>query len=156
MLSIRSGTVNDVALLKSLIEEFARFEQLPTAITEGQLREDGCGAQPKFQILIAEIDSEAAGYALFFAYYSSFQGLGIFLEDLFVRPPFRGKNVGRALLAHVAQVAEESGRFGIMFNVLNWNDGAIEFYRKIGATFLDNWKTVCLQAKALRDLASEV
>jgi hypothetical protein len=86
MLSIRSGTVNDVALLKSLIEEFARFERLPTAITEKQLREDGFGTQPKFHILIAEIEGEPAGYALFFDYYSSFQGLGIFLEDLFVRP----------------------------------------------------------------------
>ena len=156
MLSIRPGTVNDVALLKSLIEEFASFEQLPTAITEERLRKDGFGAQPKFQILIAEIDGDAAGYALFFEYYSSFQGLGMFLEDLFVRPRFRGKNVGRALLARVAQVAKESRGFGIMFNVLDWNDGAIEFYRKIGSTFLDDWKTVCIQAKALHDLAGEV
>jgi GNAT superfamily N-acetyltransferase len=155
MLSIRSGNVNDVALLKGLIEEFARYERLPATITEEQLREDGFGTEPKFRILIAEIEGKAAGYALFFDYYSSFQGLGIFLEDLFVRPTFRGKNVGRALLARVARIAEASGGFGIMFNVLDWNDGAIEFYRKLGATFLDDLKTVCLQAKALHDLANE-
>ena len=89
-------------------------------------------------------------------YYSSFQGPGIFLEDLFVRPGFRGKSVGRALLARLAQIVEEANGFGIMFNVLDWNDGAIEFYRKIGATFLDDWRTVCLKQKALHDLAKEV
>jgi GNAT superfamily N-acetyltransferase len=71
-------------------------------------------------------------------------------------PGFRGKSVGRALLARVARIVEEANGFGIMFNVLNWNNGAIEFYQKIGATFLDDWKTVCLQAKALHDLAGEV
>jgi GNAT superfamily N-acetyltransferase len=78
------------------------------------------------------------------------------LEDLFVRPGFRGKSVGRVLLARVARIVEEANGFGIMFNVLDWNDGAIEFYRKIGATFLDDWKTVCLKQKALHDLAKEV
>ena len=72
MLSIRSGTLNDVAVLRSLIEEFARYERLPATITEEQLLEDGFGTQPKFRILIAEIEGEAAGYALFFDYYSSF------------------------------------------------------------------------------------
>jgi GNAT superfamily N-acetyltransferase len=155
MLSIRPGTVNDVTLLKTLIEGFAAYERLPAAIAEERLRHDGFEARPKFRILIAEIDALPAGYALFFDYYSSFQGPGIFLEDLFVRPRFRGKNVGRALLAHVARIAEEARGFGIMFNVLDWNVGPIEFYRKIGATFLDHWKTVCLKQKALHDLASE-
>jgi GNAT superfamily N-acetyltransferase len=156
MISIRSGTVNDVPLLKTLFEEFATFERLPIVITEEQLRQDGFEARPKFRVLIAEIDGAPAGYALFFDYYSSFQGHGIFLEDLFVRPRFRGKSVGRALLAHVARITEEANGFGIMFNVLDWNAGAIEFYRRIGATFLDDWKTVCLKQKALHDLASEV
>ena len=156
MLSIRSGTVNDVPLLKTLIEEFATYERLPTVVAEEQLRQDGFGTRPKFQILIAESDGPPAGYALFFDYYSSFQGPGIFLEDLFVRPGFRGKSVGRALLARIARIVEEANGFGIMFNVLDWNDGAIEFYRKIGATFLDDWRTVCLKQKALHDLAREV
>src|SRR5215469_10097560 len=77
-LSIRSGIVSDVALLRTLIQEFATFERLPVAITEEQLRQDGFGAQPKFRILIAECDGQVAGYALFFDCYSSFQGRGIF------------------------------------------------------------------------------
>jgi GNAT superfamily N-acetyltransferase len=156
MVSIRSGTVNDVPLLKALIKEFAEYERLPAVIAEERLRHDGFEARPKFRILIAEIDALPAGYALFFDYYSSFQGSGIFLEDLFVRPRFRGQNVGRALLAGVARIVEEANGFGIMFNVLDWNVGAIEFYRKIGATFLDDWKNVCLKQKPLHDLASEV
>ena len=156
MLSIRSGTANDVPLLRTLIQEFATFERLSTVITDEQLRQDGFGPRPKFRVLIAETDGLPAGYALFFDCYSSLRGHGIFLEDLFVRSQFRGKSVGRALLAHVARITEDANGFGIMFNVLDWNDRAIKFYRRIGATFLDDWKTVCLEQKALHDLASEV
>lgn len=156
MLSIRSGTPNDVPLLMTLLQEFAAYERVSTVITEEQLRQDGFGARPKFQVLIAEIDGLPVGYALFFDCYSSLRGHAIFLEDLFVRPRFRGKSVGRALLAHVARLTEDAKGFGIMFNVLAWNDGAIKFYRRMGATFLDDWKTVCLEQKALQDLASEV
>ena len=156
MLTIRSGIASEVALLQSLIREFAAFERLPVAITEDQLQQDGFGAEPKFRTLIAEYDGEPAGYALFFDSYSSFQGRCVFLEDLFVRPSLRGRNVGRALLAHVARSAQEANAFGLMFNVLDWNQGAIEFYKRIGAAFLNDWKTVCLSHKALHDLASEV
>jgi len=156
MLTIRSGIASEVALLQSLIREFAAFERLPVAITEDQLQQDGFGAEPKFRTLIAEYDGEPAGYALFFDSYSSFQGRCVFLEDLFVRPSLRGRNVGRALLAHVARSAREANAFGLMFNVLDWNQGAIEFYKRIGAAFLNDWKTVCLSHKALHDLASEV
>jgi GNAT superfamily N-acetyltransferase len=156
MVSIRSGTADDVPLLKTMIQEFATFERFSTNVTDERLRRDGFGNEPKFRVLIAEIDRVPAGYALFFDYYSSFQGSGIFLEDLFVRPPFRGKRVGRALLAHVARTTAEANGFGIMFNVLDWNHAAIEFYRGLGATFLEDWKTVCLQQKALHELASEV
>lgn len=155
MLSIRSATANDVPLLKVLIEEFATYERLSATITEERLRQDGFGTQPKLQVLIAEIDGQPAGYALFFGCYSSFQGPGIFLEDLFVRPQYRGKRVGRALLARVARITEDAKGFGVMFNVLKWNDGATEFYRRIGSTFLDDWKTVCLKQKPLHDLAGE-
>ena len=156
MLSIRPGTANDVPLLKTFFQEFAEYERLSTVITEEQLRQDGFGVSPKFRVLIAEIDGLPAGYALFFDCYSSLLGSGIFLEDLFVRPRFRGKSAGRALLAHVARITEDANGFGIMFNVLDWNTGAIEFYRRVGATFFDDWKTVCLKQTALHDLAGEV
>ncbi|HET8922574.1 MAG TPA: GNAT family N-acetyltransferase [Candidatus Acidoferrum sp.] len=156
MLSIRSATANDVPLLITFFQEFAAFERVSTVITEEQLRQDGFAARPKFQVLIAELDGLPAGYALFFDCYSSLRGHAIFLEDLFVRQAFRGKGVGRALLAHVARMTEGAQGFSILFNVLDWNTRAIEFYRRIGATFLDDWKTVCLQQKALHDLASAV
>lgn len=138
MLSIRSGTRHDVPLLKTFFQEFATYERLSTVITEAQLRQDGFGDRPKFQVLIAEIDGLPAGYALFFDCYSSLWGRGIFLEDFFVRPQFCGKRAGGAMLAHVARLTEDANGFGIMFNVLDWNDGAIQFYRRLGATFVDD------------------
>jgi GNAT superfamily N-acetyltransferase len=156
MLSIRSGTADDVPLLNTFFQELAAYERLSTVISEEQLRQDGFGARPKFRALIAEVDGQPAGYALFFDCYSSLRGHGIFLEDLFVRPRFRGNSVGRALLARVARITEDANGFGIMFNVLDWNEGAIRFYRRIGATFLDDWKTACLEQKALHDLAGAV
>ena len=156
MLSIRSGTADDVPLLNTFFQEMAAYERLSTVLSEEQLRQDGFGARPKFRALIAEVDGQPAGYALFFDCYSSLRGHGIFLEDLFVRPRFRGKSVGRALLARVARITEDANGFGIMFNVLDWNEGAIKFYRGISATFLDDWKTACFEQKALHDLASAV
>jgi len=156
MLSVRFATLDDAPLLMTFFQEFAAYDRLPTVITEEQLRRDAFGAQPKFRVLIAETDGIPAGYALFFDCYSSLRGPAIFLEDLFVLAQFRGKGVGRALLGHVARIAENANGFGVMFNVLGWNEGAIKFYQKIGATFLDDWKTVCLEQKALHVLANEV
>ena len=135
MLSNRSATPDDVPLLNRFFQEFAAYERISTVIFEEQLRQDGFGARPKFRILIAEIDGLPAGYALFFDCYSSLRGHGIFLEDLFVRPRFRGKSAGRALLARVAQTTDDANGSGIMFDVLDWNDGAIKFYRRIGHIF---------------------
>ena len=89
-----------------LIHEFAEFEHLPVAVTEADLLRDGFGEQPKFRVLIAEWDGQPAGYALFFDYYSTFEGrAGFFLEDIYVRDQFRGKGIGKALLARVAAIA---------------------------------------------------
>src|SRR5260370_17491245 len=107
MLSIRAATVNDVGVVKALIGELAEYERERdlVVITETDLVRDGFGAQPKFRALIAEWDGQAAGYALFFGFYSTWEGRpGLFLEDLFVRQPFPGKAVGKALLATVAGV----------------------------------------------------
>lgn len=155
MLSIRSAVASDVSLLKTLIHEFAEFYKFPVSITEEQLLRDGFGSRPKFRVLIAEWAGEPAGYALFFDYYSSFHGRALFLEDLFVRSEFRSKGVGKALFAHVAAIAEKDVDCGVIFNVLNWNRPAIEFYQRLGATFWDDWKTVCLQGAALLALAKD-
>ena len=156
MLSIRPAVASDAALLKTLIHEFAEFEHLSASITEEDLLRDGFGTRPKFRVLIAEWDSQPAGYALFFDYYSSFRGPGLFLEDIYVRSQFRGKNIGRALFARIASMARKDDCFGVMFNVLDWNQPAIDFYKKLNATFCDEWKVVCLEGSALQTLAKEV
>ncbi|MGH9536319.1 MAG: GNAT family N-acetyltransferase [Terriglobales bacterium] len=154
MLSIRPADVRDLPLLTSLIHEFAAFERLPVTVNEDSLRRDGFGERPKFQVIMADWNDEPAGYALFFDYYSTFEGrAGIFLEDIYVREPYRGKEIGKALLARVAAIARDRGCFGVRWQVLDWNTPAIDFYRKLGAEFLDEWKTVSLQGDALERLA---
>jgi GNAT superfamily N-acetyltransferase len=153
MLSIRFANRDDITLLKTLIDEMAEYEHLPISITEDALARDGFGIQPRFRALVAEWDGQPAGYAFFFNCYSTFRGRGLFLEDIFVRSQFRAKKVGDTLLSKVAAVAHEEGCFGIMLNVLAWNQPAIKFFRKHQATFLDDWKTACLDGEALRALA---
>jgi GNAT superfamily N-acetyltransferase len=155
MLSIRPATANDAALLKTLIHEFAEFERLAATITERDLLRDGFGPQPKFRVLLAEWDGHPAGYALFYDCYSSFRGPGIFLEDLYVRTAFRGKNIGRALLARVAAIARDGDCCGVLFNVLDWNESAIHFYKSLNVTFWDDWKTLCLEGLALESLVKD-
>jgi GNAT superfamily N-acetyltransferase len=156
MLSIRAANRNDVALLKALICELAEYEQERdrVVITEADLARDGFGPQSKFRALIAEWDGQAAGYALFFGFYSTWEGRpGIFLEDLFVRSQFRGKGIGRALLASVAGIARRENCYGMRWEVLDWNQPAIDFYKQLGATFFDQWKSVLLTGEALERVA---
>ena len=156
MLSIRAATVNDVALLKALIFELAEYERErdQVVITEADLVRDGFGPQPKFRALIAEWDGQTAGYALFFGSYSTWEGRpGLFLEDLFVRQTFRGKGIGKALLANVAGIAKRENCYGVRWEVLDWNQPAIDFYKRLGATFLDQWKSVLLTGDALERAA---
>src|SRR4029077_6220645 len=108
MLSIRPAKADDVSVLNTLIHEFAEFERLPVAATESGLLRDGFSESPKFRVLLAEWDGQPAGYGFFFDYYSSFEGRpGLFLEDIYVRDQYRGKGIGRALLARVASIAKE-------------------------------------------------
>jgi GNAT superfamily N-acetyltransferase len=148
--------VNDASLLKALICELAEYEREldQVVITEADLMRDGFGPEPKFRALIAEWDGQAVGYALFFGFYSTWEGRpGLFLEDLFVREAFRGKGIGRALLSTVAGIAQRENCYGIRWEVLNWNLRAIDFYKRLGATFLDQWKSVLLTGEALERTA---
>jgi GNAT superfamily N-acetyltransferase len=152
MITIRDATVNDVGLLKDLICELADYERErdQVAVAEADLARDGFGPDPKFRAVIAEWHGQPAGYALFFGCYSTWEGRpGLFLEDLFVREVFRGKRIGKALLAHVARIAQRENCFGMRWEVLDWNQPAIEFYQSLGATFLDRWKSVFLPREAL-------
>jgi GNAT superfamily N-acetyltransferase len=135
MLSIRPATINDVTLLKTLIRELAEYEKEldKVLITEADLARDGFGPQPKFRVLLAYWDQEPAGYALFFDFYSTWRGRQMFLEDLFVREAFRGRKVGKGLLAAVARIAQGEGCHGLRWEVLEWNHAAVKWYKSLGA-----------------------
>jgi GNAT superfamily N-acetyltransferase len=156
MISIRPAKAEDVPLLKTLIYEFAEFEReldLVT-ITEEDLGRDGFGAQPKFRSLVVEWDGRAAGYAIFFSTFSTWEGRpALFLEDLYVRPEFRGKGIGKAVLAHLATIAKQEGCFGMKWEVLDWNQQAIEFYRGIGAKLMENRRVLLFFGKAFEEMA---
>jgi GNAT superfamily N-acetyltransferase len=158
MLSIRPATVDDAPLLTTLIRELAEFERLSheASLTADDIVRDGFGAVPKFRAVIAEWNGQAAGYAMFFEFYSSFQGrAGLFLDDLFVRPEFRKHGIGKALLAHAAGIAWKERHFCMRWEVLDWNTQAIDFYTKMGAVYLDEWKAACLIGDALEAVAVE-
>jgi len=155
MLSIRAATISDVSLLRTLIRELAEFERELDMVTiqEADLQRDGFGANPKFRALVAEWDNEPAGYAFFFGYYSAWAGPGLYLEDVFVRPQFRGKGIGMALMASVARIAVKENYRAMRWEVLDWNENAIGLYKSLGAEFRDEWKSVLLSCEALQRLA---
>lgn len=155
MLSMRIAAAADAPLLNTMIHEFAEYEREldMVSIGENDLLRDGCGPSAEFRALIAEWDGHAAGYALFSGFYSTWVGqVGLFLEDLFV-PQFRHRGVGKALLARVAQIARSEGCYGLRFEVLTWNQPAIELYTSWGATLLDQRRAVLLTDGALERLA---
>jgi GNAT superfamily N-acetyltransferase len=158
MLTIRPATIHDAALLTTLIRELAEYERLSheAIVTEEDVTRDGFGPQPKFRAIIAEWDGQVAGYALFFEFYSTFQGhAGLFLDDIFVRPEQRRKGIGKALLARVAAIAWKEKYFCVRWEVLDWNKSAIEFYGNLNAAFMDEWRSVCLIGDALQAVAEE-
>lgn len=157
LVTIRPATDDDVALIAQLIRELAQYERLADAAvaTEAGLREQLFGERPAAEVLIAEADGEPAGFALFFHTFSTFLGKrGLYLEDLFVRPAFRGLGLGKHLMAALARIAvqRDCGRFE--WSVLDWNEPAIAFYRKLGAVGMDEWTVQRLQGDALHALAS--
>jgi GNAT superfamily N-acetyltransferase len=157
MLTIRPATVEDTALLRSLIWELADYEKEPdeVRITADDLARDGFGATPRFRALIAEWDGQPAGFALFFGYYSTWRGAGLYLEDLFVRPAFRGHGIGTAFLAKVALIARQENCVLLRWEVLDWNNSAIEMYNALGGDFFDDRRTVMLTGEYLQKLADK-
>jgi GNAT superfamily N-acetyltransferase len=156
MLTIRPANAEDISVILELIRGLAEYERAPQAAvaTAEDLRRDGWGPDPKFRCVLAEWDGQPAGFALFFYNYSTWQGRpGLYLEDLFVRPQFRGRGIGKALLVHVAQIAvrENCGRY--QWQVLDWNTPAIEFYKSLGAKVMNEWLTMRIEGEALEKLA---
>ena len=155
---IRAARRADAAVLLAMLRELAEYERMSDQLraTEERLRETLFCEQPVAEALIAERGGEPAGYALFFATYSTFLARpGIWLEDLFVRPPHRRFGVGRALLAAVAARTRERGGARLEWAALNWNELALGFYRGLGASTLNEWVTHRLDDEALERLADE-
>ncbi len=149
---IRAATVADIHLIVEMIRALAAYEKLTDRVVldEERLQEHLFGAHPFAEVLLAEEDGEIVGFALFFHNYSTFLGRpGIYLEDLFVRPEYRRRGHGRALLTAVARLAVERGCGRLEWSVLNWNQPAIEFYRSVGAIPLEEWTTFRLTGEAL-------
>lgn len=140
---IRKALPADVPAIISLIKELAEYERLSqeVEITELQLHNALFGSETFAEVLIAEFESEISGYALYFNNFSTFKGKpGIYLEDLFVKPDFRGKGIGKALFESIIKTAKEKNYGRVEWSVLKWNKPAIEFYESRGAAGLDDWK----------------
>jgi GNAT superfamily N-acetyltransferase len=158
-LTIRSATPADVAQILKFIRALAAYEREPDAVaaTEDDLLRDGFGEKPLFECLMAEWNGEPAGFAFYFSDYSTWLGRpGLYLEDVFVDPAFRGRGIGRALLQRLAAVALEKGCARLKWQVLDWNEPAMEFYRGLGAEFVDDWRTMRVTGNALQRLAEAV
>ncbi len=156
-IEIRPATPADIPLILSLIRELADYEREPASAvaTPEDLLRDGFTEPRRFHCLIAESGSKPVGFALYFYNYSTWRGhAGIYLEDLFVRPAFRGRGFGKALLAAVAAIAVAEGCPRLEWAVLNWNSPAIGFYHSLGATPMSDWTTMRLSGDALPALAA--
>jgi GNAT superfamily N-acetyltransferase len=156
LLKIRKASVEDISLILSLIRELAEYEREPGAAraTEDDLRRDGFTSSPKFRVIIAEFDGDPAGMAFFFHHYSTWHGRqGLFLEDFFVRPQFRGKGIGKALMVHLAQIAIAENCYGMQWEVLDWNTTAIDVYHRLGARFREHWRVMQITGEDLKRLS---
>lgn len=157
MIAIRPAVAADVPLILALIRDLAAYEREPDAVvaTEADLLRDGFGEAPRFHVLLAERDGEPAGFAFYFFSYSTWRGRpALYLEDLFVRPAYRGYGLGKALMARLARIAVDQGCPRFVWEVLDWNEPALRFYASIGAEVLRSWLNVRLEGEALERLAA--
>jgi GNAT superfamily N-acetyltransferase len=157
-LRIDPATPADVPLLMSMIRALADFEKIADQLktSESRLRDDLFGDKPYADVLIARSGDAPAGYALYCSKYSSFVGPGLYLDDIFVLPEFRGQGVGKAMFREVARVARERGMSRLEWSVLEWNENAIGFYKRIGADVLPDWRTCRLSREAINQLADSM
>ena len=156
-ITIRFATIDDVGVLLQLIRGLAVYEKAPSAVvaTEDDLRRHGFGPTRQFEALLAFLDGEAVGFALFHPRFSPWLGRpGVYLEDIFVTEAARGRGVGRRLMARLAAIAVERGWERIDFQVLDWNP-ARNFYRRLGLEHVGEWLRYGGNADALRRLAAE-
>ena len=154
---LRPAAEADLDTIIELIHALAEYEREPEAVRldREMLRGHLFGPRPYAEVMLAETDAgQSAGFALFFHNFSTWEGRpGIYLEDLFVRPEFRGHGYGKALLSELARIAVERGCACLEWAVLDWNEPSIQFYRALGARPMDEWTTYRVDGEALRTLA---
>jgi len=157
--SINRARPDQAGLIFSLICELAEYEKLSHEVkaTEAGIAAALFCDEPRLFCEIAEWNGEPAGFAVWFFNFSTFSGRsGIYLEDLFVRPPFRGKGIGKALLSYLARLSIENGWSRMQWTVLDWNTPSIDFYKSLGAVMMDEWKLCGVSGPALAQLAKAV
>ena len=155
-LRILPAIETDTPVILDLIQALAEYEKLRHTVTatSKRLRHTLFGIKPAAEVILAYWDEQCAGFAVFFATYSTFLAQpGLYLEDLYVKPHLRAKGIGSELLSYVARVAGERGCGRLEWGALNWNESAIKFYRKLGAVALDEWTKYRLTGDALQCLA---
>ncbi len=156
-MTLRPASVTDVPTILGFIKELAAYEKLEHQVvaTEALLHEHLFGNRPAAEVVIAELDGRPVGFALYFQNVSTFLGCpGVFLEDLYVQPQARGRGIGKALLVHLARLAVARGAGRFDWNVLDWNEPAIAFYKRLGAQVLPDWRTCRVTGEALEALAA--
>lgn len=155
-IQIRPVEPQDIPLLLTFLRELAAYEKLADQVsaTEGDMHAALFGDRPLVETVIASLEGEPVGYALYFPTFSTFLGKpGLYLEDLYVRPAARGFGVGRKLLEHLARITVERGWGRLEWSVLDWNEPSIGFYKKMGAKAMDEWTVFRLTGQSLRKLA---
>ena len=156
-LRVEPATERDVPVILDMIRGLAEYEKLSSAVTttEPQLREVLFGSRPAAEVLLGYVDATPVAFAVFFHNFSTFLGKrGLYLEDLFVLPEWRGHGFGRQLLTRLARIAVERGCGRFEWSVLDWNEPAIGFYKKLGAQPMDEWTVFRMTGDALKNLAA--
>jgi GNAT superfamily N-acetyltransferase len=154
-MKIRPARRDEAAIILQLIKDLAEYENAPDEVkaTEKEILETIFAENPKVFCDFVEVDGDIAGMAIWFLNYSTWQGKhGIYLEDLYVRPEYRGRGYGKALLQHLASICNERGYGRFQWWVLDWNSPAIEFYRSLGAEAMSEWTVYRVSDEPLRRL----
>jgi GNAT superfamily N-acetyltransferase len=154
-MKIRPAQPQEVGIVLQFIHDLAEYEKAPYEVeaTEREILETIFSSDPKVFCDLVEVDGEIAGMVIWFLNYSTWQGKhGIYLEDLFIKPKYRGRGYGKALLKHLAKICDEKGYGRFQWWVLDWNSPAIEFYRSLGAVAMDEWTVYRVSGQALKNL----
>ena len=158
MINIRNANINDSATILGFIKELAEYENMSNdVVATEELLKQNIFEKKLAEVILAEFDNKPVGFALFFHNFSTFLGKGgIYLEDLYVQPAMRGKNIGKTLLSSLAKLAVERDCGRLEWSCLNWNEPSIKFYKSQGAIPMDEWTVYRVTGNKLNELASKL